>query len=845
MRILLPFLLLPLFAPAQQVEPVISPDYLALIRKDSLKNGKAGADTTNSIRNTNLRSLQPYNGYPIKRIVLKKGGLRIEPATSKVLYISGHFTNTAEVKKINRLPALQSSYVQGRSANDQLQWRGPETNEVFSFGPHLTSLEYDNSSYPYDLNGRLVPAGTGSGRNANAYSFSLFRNAAAIKQSLMTNGRYVVKGRQVLIGSIKFGHGYEQLSMRHNKNSNHDFAASLEAFIEKLTIGAGYNTLHERYSNSNRNGFLNRVYQNSLLSPVSFDNSQGSLLGNGQRSYSMMADNPLFLLEDNANSFSGRQQRGDLHVGGTYGKVKVKLSQSVEKAEQVAHEGYKRGSALFPNGIGTKRVTNDNNYFLKANATKNMTFSDYAHKGTAGLNYVFSNNRSRIAYEPGNHYQYQRNSHNLSLYYQAAYNKSDWNLGLALSNKLYASNTTKSDFFLPAITGHIGIDNFFNMEDLYAKFAGSLNYFNSETPVNRSFAQNSLVNHATHQFFQYFPVTELARIDGLSPIRTKEWQVGVDLFYNNKISLSAEFYTRLTRDDIFLVYENGMPALKNLATHRNKGIELVLSLEPYLWRRGKLMATTVLSFHSYRSKVIDVMPGYDHTPIAGFSNVHKAVVKNQPLGAIVGNRFQKDGEKRVIIDNDGFPLVAADKSVIGNPIPDFVMKLNNRLNWKKWLFNIDWEWKKGGDVWNGTQATLDYYGRSAGSADFRNIASYVFPGVTQDGHPNNKPVSFYDSRMPVEQNRWTRYGHSGVAEEYIQAGDHLRINNIGISYKVDFRKHIRSLSFGAYVNNLIIWTPYKGADPNQLLLDQPGTLGLDFFNLPSLKTFGLSVTTQF
>src|SRR5688572_25246263 len=54
-RILLPFLLLPLFAPAQQVEPVISPDYLALIRKDSLKKGKPGPDTTNSIRNTDLR----------------------------------------------------------------------------------------------------------------------------------------------------------------------------------------------------------------------------------------------------------------------------------------------------------------------------------------------------------------------------------------------------------------------------------------------------------------------------------------------------------------------------------------------------------------------------------------------------------------------------------------------------------------------------------------------------------------------------------------------------------------------------------------------------------------------
>lgn len=834
-----------MLAPAQQVEPILSEEYLALIRKDSLKKTRSAADTINSIRNTSLRSLQSYNGYPIKKIVIRKGGLRIEPASSKVLWIGGHLSHTTEIKTINRVPQLQSSYVQGRSVNDQTVWRGPETNELFSFGPSIHTLSYDNSSYPYDKNGRLVPASSGQDNMASPYASSIFRTAFSFKQALVTNARYVVKGKQVLTASLKFGHGNERLFILQNTNRTHDFSASVEAMIKKIMIGGGYSAMRERFSNPNRNAFLNRVYQNSLLTPVSFDNTQGSILGNGQRSYSSLADNPLFLLEDNGNSSSGTQRRGNLHIGNTQGKLRVKLSQSAEHITQDAKETYKPGTAYFPNGIATHRRTIDNNYFLKANASQAIAFTDYRHRGSAVLNYIFSDNRMVIHYAPGNTYQYQRSSHDLSLGYHATYDGDDIDAGLNLDNKLYISNTTISDLFLPRISGYVSADNIFHCERLYAKLAGSLDYFNSEPPINRSFAQNSLLHYSTEQFFHYFPVTEIESFGGLTPVRTKEWQLNADITYDNRFQFSAEVFSRLTSDDVFLVYESVRPLLKNLATHRNRGIELTLTINPYVWRHRKISTSTSLSFHSYRSKVLAVNDGYDYTPIAGFTNVHKAVVKDQPLGALVGNSFVRDVHHRMVIGNDGFPIANPTPVVIGNPIPDFIIKVNTRTWFRKWLLNIDAEWKKGGDIWNGTQATLDYYGRSAGSGDLRHTTGYIFPGVTQDGHPNDRPVSFSDPRLPVEQNRWTRYGHGGIASEYVQKGDHLRINNIGLSYRMDFRKHIRSLTFGAYANNLIIWTPYKGADPNQLLLDQLGTTGLDFFNLPSLKTFGFSVTTQF
>jgi len=155
------------------------------------------------------------------------------------------------------------------------------------------------------------------------------------------------------------------------------------------------------------------------------------------------------------------------------------------------------------------------------------------------------------------------------------------------------------------------------------------------------------------------------------------------------------------------------------------------------------------------------------------------------------------------------------------------------------------ELKKGGDVWNGTQAVLDYYGRSAASAQLRNTAGYVFTGVFADGHPNNIPVNFYNPNSPFENNRWVRYGHTGIAEEYIQRGDHIRINNIGLNYKLKASKYIQTIAFTLSASNIIVWSAYKGADPNQLLYDQSDTNGLDFFNLPSVKNFAFNISIQF
>ena len=73
----------------------------------------------------------------------------------------------------------------------------------------------------------------------------------------------------------------------------------------------------------------------------------------------------------------------------------------------------------------------------------------------------------------------------------------------------------------------------------------------------------------------------------------------------------------------------------------------------------------------------------------------------------------------------------------------------------------------------------------------------------------------------------------------------LRISMISVSWKTQVKKYLQQLTMSVFVNNLLIWSPYKGSDPNQLLYDQYGSQGLDFFNLPAMRTAGFKMAIQF
>ncbi|MBO9730883.1 MAG: hypothetical protein J7623_19745 [Chitinophaga sp.] len=824
----------------EEVQPVYSADYQQLIAMDT------SVMRSPSPLHKVLQLKKMFSADTrLRKISIRNNELRLYPDYKTTLVISGSYSATVTLKTVSRQPALQSEYVQGRSLQGNLAWQGPETNELFSYGPSRQTLEYDGQPYAYDYHGKLVPAGSGNGHNPIAYMNNIFRTGTAFSQLFNLKAALRENQVNVLEFGMNLGNTSEQTVIRENNNYEKNMDASLGARIKWLHLLAKYSYNQNQFSNSNRNGFLNQTWQQALLTPNSFDNGQGYTLGNRQRSYSQMADNPDFLLNDNNHGYRfTRQQASLLMERNSYRRVKYVITQSYDDKQEDSREGYKPGSANFPDGQPLNRYKTDQFYQLQLEASANLPYHNHRWNGGFLAQYIFTDAHTAVHYQPlATNYQYQRSTQEVMATYRQTYSWERWNMNLVLGNKAYASNTAAvMDYFQPS--ADLSVTYNFSYTPWTLGFKSSFGEYNRELPISQSLAYLNLLQYNAASASRYFPVQEVGSFDHLKPIRNRSWSNSITIS-KSLVDLTAAVFIKKVTDDLFPVYDQGAWVLKNRGDYQTEGIDLQLRLLELERANAKIKTTQVLGFYAYRTKVTAVREGANYTPLAGFSDVHTTLVEGAPLGVITGSTWQKDGNGNRVIGPDGFPLVASAPAIIANPTPDFVMKWNSTVQWKKWKLLTVMEWKKGGERWNGTQAVLDYFGRSQSSAEGRKIKNYVFPGVQGNDKPNTTPVDFYNPALPVEQNRWVRYGHTGVAADYVERADWLRLKTLKLSHELLINRLRKRLILSAYVNNIMLWTPYSGTDPEQLLFDQTNSTGLDFFNLPATKTYGFNVTLQF
>lgn len=816
----LPLLLFtPLLTHAQQpVKPVISPDYMALISNDTAAGKKLPARNSAKVC-LQLKEAYP-NQYQIKTIRERKGSLTIIPIRTKGLNIGGNYTISAAARSVNRLPSLQNEYVQGESTNGSLAWLGPETNEVFSYGPSL------HGATPYDNN--------------------IFRRGNTVDQSISL--RATIKKEYwppIWAFSLKAGSSTESTVIPENHNTSHRISLSVERYLHQHSIAGSYTGFSSRFSNDNSNGFLNRVYQNALQTPVSFSNAQSpTLITGGQRAYSNRFDNPWFLLKDNGHVADRSQQTGSLSLQKKQGNLTFGVINTLDAVHDNSNLSLKPGTASFPAGLLYTRTQNDDHFSSNAWLAYKYRYGSGNFSSTARLNYIYNDEKVKVSY-PADLYSWRRSGSDASFTYNTVYNGNDFIAGLNAGNKVYASNTSpKPAFFLPEISGFIASGRLFDYH-LDTKLTAGFTSFYSEPLINHTLSAFMLTQLTPQESFQFIPATEVRTFSGLSPMQHQEFTSGIRFLYNGMLSLHADFSIRNTKDNVFPAYENNQLVVKNMADTRYTGLEVQLQFNTRNRYSQKFSIANSISFYKYSNTVTRVKTGYENHPLAGFSTVYKALVKGQPVGVIMGNNYLRDAAGKMMIGSDGYPLVNNQPSIIGNPTPEYTLKFSHVATWKSFCLDIDWDYTRGGDTWNGTQAVLDYYGRSALTGAQRNTTGYVFAGTLQNGGKNNIPVTFFDATQPVSQNRWVRYGYTGVAASYIQKADNIRLHNLSLAYDIKIRKYLQLIRLTAYAQNLLLWSAYKGADPNQLLYDQPGAAGLDFFNLPSTKTYGISASIQF
>ncbi len=813
---------------------------------DSLVSKETKDDFSIEKTRTRLSKKSDYSFDQLKTFRQKNDSIYLlKRLQQRTLFINGGFTTSVDIKNRNAVPATQSKYVQGRSEGGNPVWKGPETNEMFSFGPEISTLGFDGLAYEYDQNGRLIPWVNGLQR-AKKYDNSLFKTTVGYNNQLNVNA-FIKEGYKEKVRlSLNLGQQKNQMYFMDQFDIANTFKAKLNTDLAGYSINLAFHYEEDKATNTNRIGLFNRAYQNSLLTPVSFSNAENTFLNNGsQRRYSEYADNPSFLFEqDSKYRYRNRERRFSLTAVKEWNNFKLNISQSYESSNIGNKDQYKPSAYGFSNGILNERIQNNTSYHSSVLGSYALGDSDF--KNTFSLNFILNDKKSDVYSSMINQkYLYQRTSQDHIFNYNMDIKDYDFETGFNLGNSFYVSNTSlKNSYWLPKGSFYVKFNDIFDWNNYNFKLIGSYIQVSSEPEMMRSYASYATTLLNAQNYNQYFPVQEVDSFKGLSNINSREWKVGAKLNIGYNVSLDGEYFNRKNTDDVFPVFENNQLKLKNIADHTYSGYEFNFSYDRL--RIGYYIYTThKVSLFKYKDIVDRIAPGYQNLAVSGFKDIYKTLSEGQVLGAVMGSYSERNATGQLIIDEFGYPKKAAGMKIIADPTPDFVMKFNHNFSYKNLSLDINWEWKKGGQLWNGTQAVLDYYGRSYDSGEERNVKNYIFQGVHTNGTVNQIPVDFYDPNRNVQENRWSRYGYLGVAENYVQKADYIRISNISLSssFPINYGKQYLKLSF--YVNNLMLWQANKGADPNQNFYDLDNGRGLDFFNLPSFKTFGCIVSIKF
>lgn len=341
----------------------------------------------------------------------------------------------------------------------------------------------------------------------------------------------------------------------------------------------------------------------------------------------------------------------------------------------------------------------------------------------------------------------------------------------------------------------------------------------------------------------------------------KKFDVGVDLrLFNDKVDLTADYF-REERKNLLIEQipisgiigtygPGGLNPTLNAGTVLNKGLELAVNYSDKIGDDFNFRVGYNVTF--IKNEVLLVNNGTGVFEGGSFGVGQPAITRmeaGQPLGYFYG--YQTDGIFQNQAEVDAHPSQAAlgapaqpgdirfkdvngdgqitnaDRTNVGDPIPDATMGFNLQLNYKGF-----------------------------------DLAAYAFASLGNDMVRNYERVVQDANKSNYLLDRWHGEGTSNTvprvttgattnnifSDYFVEDASYLRIQNVQLGYTINenFTKRagITKLRLYAGVNNLYTFTKYRGFDPGASS-NQPLASGIDFGFYPVPRTYLLGLNLNF
>jgi TonB-dependent starch-binding outer membrane protein SusC len=310
---------------------------------------------------------------------------------------------------------------------------------------------------------------------------------------------------------------------------------------------------------------------------------------------------------------------------------------------------------------------------------------------------------------------------------------------------------------------------------------------------------------------------------------------------NNRLSGSLEYYVKNTHD-LLLVVQVPQPAvvgdrIENIGKLQNKGVEF--SLDGQILQRRDFNWSMGLALSHDANKVVD-LGARNFIPDAlasgqGQSNQFtQRIVPGEPIGTFFGPVFAgvnaqgvqlfnhydvtrdangRETARKLIGTVTSAGLTGDDNLVLGNANPNYSLGIRTNGNWRSFDFSMLIHREAGQKIFNNTALV---YATKSNALQDKNFLASALSDPTDIKEP-----AIYSSR-------------------WIENGSFTRLANITIGYTFDMPSFM-GMARGSRVymsgDNLALWTPYSGYDP-EVHSQLPGIAprGIDYLHYPRPRT---------
>ena len=351
----------------------------------------------------------------------------------------------------------------------------------------------------------------------------------------------------------------------------------------------------------------------------------------------------------------------------------------------------------------------------------------------------------------------------------------------------------------------------------------------------------------------------------LKPEKSRSWEVGLELrFIQNRLKFDIAYYQNNSFNQI--LSPRGPQSTGyifcsiNAGNVYNKGLEISLSGTPI--KTGDFTWETGINVAGNRGTMDGLPKGMEFMYVTDvqYAGAKACSISGGNFMAISGTEWARNEEGKLILDKNGFPTDGKTTLEVGNREAKFTGGWNNTFTYKNFTLNMLWEFRVGGDVFNGTKYAMTMSGVSKWSGEFRQ-QPLTISGVDADGKDVThtwEPGKIYTfNDLPTDGATIIEGYYTGAynyeTRNWITKVNSLRLRTISLGYDVpkDWLvkniKFVKRATFTFTANNLLLFTNYDG-DPEVAAAGAgrggSSSVGFDYCGVPATSSvaFGVNLT---